>query len=90
MELPAELAGLTYAEQACCSLIQPVMACFTLKGDGQRGLKGHVSFVCREGELLEMVDRLRHVKLDAAVLLRSAPCGQYTRLKVRKCKVLIA
>ena len=46
--------------------------------------------MCREGELLEMVDWLPHVKLDAAVLLRSAPGGKDTRLKVRKRKVQIA
>ena len=39
-------------------------------------MKGHVSFLCREDELLDMVDRLPRTSLDAAVLRREAPGGK--------------
>ena len=90
IEVPFELRGLTYAEQQCCSLIQPVMACFKVVGSGHRAMRGHVCFLSREDELLEMVSVLPRIKLDAAVLRRDAPNGAVKRLRVRRQVVLVA
>lgn len=83
--VPAELSGLTYAEEAAIARIALIMNCKKLKG-GVRSLKGNVSFLFQDQA--KMLNKLPRIPSECSILVfkrKSSRGSQYNRMyKVRR------
>ena len=89
--VPPELRGMIFAEEALISVIQPAMACSTLK-KGARTFTGHVIFNDRTSFILDVASRLPRLAKDVYLVRfeRQGTATKYWHFNVRRDKFLRA
>ena len=91
VDVPDCLKGLTFAEEALISIIQPAMAARFLKR-GSTALKGFVTFFDRSADISNVASRLPRIAADVLVIELVKQVGNadnhvFREFKCRRLKV---